>query len=104
MSPEIAESVQFLHKVEIGLGAWSWGDHLVWNYGRGYTDADIEAGFKVSLQHGINFVDTAEVYGNGRSERLLGQFVKNTEEPVLVATKFFPMPWRWTSSTVTRAL
>ena len=104
MSVELPESIQFLHKIEIGLGAWAWGDRMVWNYGRGYTDEDIEAGFKVSLENGVNFVDTAEIYGNGRSERLLGQFVKNTDLPVFVATKFFPMPWRWTSASVTGAL
>src|SRR6187402_2035226 len=66
MSVELPESIQFLHKIEIGLGAWAWGDRLVWNYGRGYTDDDIEAGFKVSLENGANLVDTAEIYGNGR--------------------------------------
>ncbi|MGC1378854.1 MAG: aldo/keto reductase [Anaerolineales bacterium] len=104
MSVELPESIQFLHKIEIGLGAWAWGDRMVWNYGRGYTDEDIEAGFKVSLENGVNFVDTAEIYGNGRSERLLGQFVKNNALPVFVATKFFPMPWRWTSASVVSAL
>lgn len=104
MPVELPESIQFLHKIEIGLGAWAWGDRLVWNYGRGYTDDDIEAGFKVSLENGVNFVDTAEIYGNGRSERLLGQFVKNRTQSVLVATKFFPLPWRWTSGSVVRAL
>lgn len=104
MSIEIPESLQFLHKAEIGLGAWAWGDRLVWSYGRGYTDDDIEAGFNVSMENGINFIDTAEIYGNGRSERLLGKFVKTAEWPVFVATKFFPMPWRWTSASVVGAL
>lgn len=104
MTVEIPESVQFLHKVEVGLGAWAWGDRMVWNYGRGFNDDDIEAGFKVSLENGVNLVDTAEIYGNGHSERLLGQFVKRTERPVFVATKFFPMPWRWTSASVVGAL
>ena len=104
MSAEISESIRFLYESEIGLGAWSWGDRMVWNYGKGYTDADIEDGFKISLENHVNFVDTAEVYGNGRSERLLGQFLKRTKTPVIVATKFFPMPWRWTKATVVRAL
>ncbi len=107
MAVELPESIQFLHKTEIGLGAWAWGDRMVWNYGRGYTDDDIEAGFKISLESGVNFIDTAEIYGNGRSERLLGQFVKNAAEsalPVFAATKFFPMPWRWTSASVVSAL
>ena len=83
----------FLHNAEMGLGAWSWGDRTMWNYGHGYTDGDIEAGFRASLDAGINLVDTAEVYGSGRSERLLGQFLKTTQTPVLVATKFMPYPW-----------
>jgi aryl-alcohol dehydrogenase-like predicted oxidoreductase len=49
-------------------------------------------------------VDTAEVYGSGRSERLLGQFLKETDQPVLVATKYFPFPWRFTKKSVIRAL
>lgn len=101
---DIPESVRFLHEVEIGLGAWAWGDRLVWGYGNGYADADVEAGFLTSIENGIRLVDTAEVYGNGRSERLLGQFLKKTDQPVIVATKFFPMPWRIRRASVTRAL
>ncbi len=101
---EIPESIQFLHKAEIGLGAWAWGDKIVWNYGSGYSDADIEQGFRISLENGVTFIDTAEIYGNGRSERLLGQFLENTEIPVIVATKFFPLPWRWSKNSVGKAL
>lgn len=101
---EIPASTQFLHETEIGLGAWAWGDRVVWNYGQGYSDADIEAGFRIALENGVNFVDTAEIYGNGRSERLLGQFIKNSPGTVRVATKFFPLPWRWTKNSVTAAL
>ena len=104
MPVEIPKSVQFLYQVDIGLGAWAWGDRIVWNYGKGYSDTDIEAGFRISLENGVHFVDTAEIYGNGRSERLLGQFLKRSETPVIVATKFFPLPWRWTKASVTRAL
>ncbi|MDX9992089.1 MAG: aldo/keto reductase [Anaerolineales bacterium] len=101
---DIPASTKFLHEAELGLGAWAWGDKIVWNYGKGYSDADIEEGFRISLENGVTLVDTAEVYGNGRSERLLGQFLKNTETPVLVATKFFPLPWRFTRKSVVNAL
>jgi len=104
MAADIPDSNKFLHDTEMGLGAWSWGDRMFWGYGKGYSDADIEAGFKISLENGIHFVDTAEIYGSGRSERLAGQFIKNTDQPVLVATKFFPLPWRLTKGSVTRAL
>lgn len=101
---DIPASIQFLHTTEIGLGAWAWGDRLVWDYGNSHTDEDIQLGFQTSLEHGIRLVDTAEIYGNGRSERLLGQFIKNTSTPVFVATKFFPLPWRIRPSAVLRAL
>lgn len=94
----------FLHNMEMGLGAWSWGDRMVWKYGQGYTDGDIEAGFKATLTGGVNLVDTAEVYGNGRSETLLGQFLKRTDQPVLVATKFMPYPWRLNRGALRRSL
>ncbi len=104
MNTVISNETRFLHAVEFGLGAWQWGDRLIWQYGQTHTDEDCRAAFQVSLEAGIRFVDTAEVYGNGRSERLLGQFLKETEQPVLVATKFFPFPWRLTKKSLIRAL
>ncbi len=98
-----AES-RFLDNIEMGLGAWSWGDRIYWHYGHGYTDDDIAGAFRTSLAAGVNLVDTAEVYGSGRSEHLLGNLIKNTTQPVLVATKFFPIPYRFTKRSVVRAL
>lgn len=104
MSDSTTKTTQPLHDAEMGLGAWAWGDRLFWHYGQGYTDDDIAGAFQTSLAAGVNLVDTAEVYGSGRSERLLGQFIKNTEQPVIVATKFFPIPYRFTTRSVVRAL
>jgi aryl-alcohol dehydrogenase-like predicted oxidoreductase len=101
---EISNETRFLHAVEIGLGAWQWGDRIMWGYGRGYTDIDLQAAFQASIDQGLRFIDTAEVYGTGRSEHLLGRFMKETDQPVLVATKFFPMPWRLTKQSLPRAL
>jgi aryl-alcohol dehydrogenase-like predicted oxidoreductase len=103
--PELlAKETLFLHNAQMGLGAWAWGDRTFWNYGRGYTDDDIAAAFQTSLAGGVNLVDTAEVYGSGRSETLLGQFLKTTTTPVLVATKFMPYPWRLNRSALMRSL
>jgi len=101
---EISGETRFLHAVELGLGAWQWGDRLVWQFGNGYGDEEVRRAFQVSMQEGIRFVDTAEVYGSGRSERLLGRFIKETDQPVLVATKFFPYPWRFSRKTIVKAL
>lgn len=101
---EVSNETRFLHAVEMGLGAWQWGDRIVWGYQPGESDKGIRESFDVSISMGVRFIDTAEVYGSGRSERLLGQFLKTTDEPVLVATKFFPWPWRLTKGFLPRAL
>jgi aryl-alcohol dehydrogenase-like predicted oxidoreductase len=88
----------------MGLGAWQWGDRVVWQYGQGYGAEDVRGAFETSVNEGIRFVDTAEIYGNGRSERLLGQFIRRTDQPILIATKFFPWPWRFTKGSLLRAL
>jgi aryl-alcohol dehydrogenase-like predicted oxidoreductase len=104
MPENTGAETRFLDNIEMGLGAWSWGDRIYWHYGHGYTDDDIADAFRTSLAAGVNLVDTAEVYGSGRSEHLLGKFIKNTTQPVIVATKFFPVPYRFTKNSVVRAL
>src|ERR1051325_5240134 len=101
---ELSSETRFLHAIEMGFGAWQWGDRVVWQYGHGYGDAEVREAFQASLQEGIRFVDTAEIYGSGRSERLLGQFLKETDQPVLIATKFLPFPWRLGKGSLQRAL
>jgi aryl-alcohol dehydrogenase-like predicted oxidoreductase len=93
-----------LRQIEVGLGTWQWGDQFMWNYGRGYGEADLRAAFDTSQSAGIILFDTAEVYGLGRSEKYLGQFLRAAPAPALVATKFFPFPWRWSKGALPRAL
>ncbi|HEX8991820.1 MAG TPA: aldo/keto reductase [Anaerolineales bacterium] len=104
MDSKVSTETRFLHAIEMGLGAWSWGDRGVWQYGRGYTSESVRDAFQSSVAEGIRFIDTAEVYGGGRSERLVGQFIAESGQPVLVATKFFPMPWRLSRNAIPAAL
>jgi aryl-alcohol dehydrogenase-like predicted oxidoreductase len=101
---EVSNETRFLHSIQLGLGAWQWGDRMVWGYGQTHTDEDIRKAFDVSLSLGIRFIDTAENYGSGFSERLLGKFLKETDQPVLIATKYFPWPWRFSKGFIPRAL
>lgn len=94
MSSGKNEAASFLHNAEMGLGAWSWGDRTLWNYGHGYGETDIKQVFDYSVSSGINIIDTAEVYGNGTSERYLGKFLKTTSSRIYIITKFMPFPWR----------
>ena len=89
----------------MGIGTWAWGDTWFWQYGKGgYSDADLDAAYQASLAYGITFFDTAEMYGRGRSERLLGQFARQAGWPVVITTKFFPLPWRVSKGQLSHAL
>lgn len=88
----------------LGVGTWSWGDSLFWQYGKGYGANDVQKAFETSLAAGVTFFDTAEIYGLGKSEELLGQFIQQTATPVAVATKYFPLPWRFNGQAVADAL
>ncbi len=95
----IQESVQLgpggVFVKPLGIGTWAWGDRVVWGYGRGeYSDDDLKAAFDACLDGGVTLFDTAEVYGSGQSEKLLGQFINSTDQLVIVASKFMPYPWR----------
>ncbi len=96
-----------LRVTPLGLGIWQWGDTMMWGYGKGYGDADLRPVFDATLAAGVNFIDTAEMYGRGRSESLLGQFMRETpaaRDQIVLATKFAPMPWRLSPGRLLRAL
>ncbi|MBR8830760.1 MAG: putative oxidoreductase [Chroococcopsis gigantea SAG 12.99] len=79
----------------LGLGTWAWGDKLFWNYGDRYGQEQVESAFTAGVEAGITFFDTAEVYGLGESENLLGRFMKKTAQHIDIATKYGPAPWRF---------
>ncbi|WP_044204993.1 aldo/keto reductase [Coleofasciculus chthonoplastes] len=88
----------------VGIGTWAWGDTLFWGYGKDYGVSQVRDAFAATLDAGVSFFDTAEVYGLGESESLLGQFMKEFGRPAQIATKYFPVPWRFTSQSVSDAL
>jgi aryl-alcohol dehydrogenase-like predicted oxidoreductase len=68
---------------EIGFGAWAIGGE--W----GETDEEESmAALHAAVDAGVTFFDTADVYGDGRSERLLGRLLRERDERLVVATKF----------------
>jgi aryl-alcohol dehydrogenase-like predicted oxidoreductase len=104
MNSSAAQDHAVFEGVEVGVGTWSWGDRMYWGYRQGYAEPDIRAAFDVSLQTGLNFFDTAEIYGQGKSEKYLGEFIKSSQQPVKVATKYMPYPWRLTARALSHAL
>ncbi|MEQ9666984.1 aldo/keto reductase [Coleofasciculus sp. G2-EDA-02] len=88
----------------VGIGTWAWGDKLFWGYGNDYGVSQVRDAFAATLDAGVSFFDTAEVYGLGESESLLGRFMKELGRPAQIATKYFPVPWRFTAQSVSDAL
>ena len=88
----------------LGIGTWAWGERRFWGYGQGYGEAEVAAAFDASVAAGIELFDTAEIYGSGESERLLGNLIRERGARVVVATKFAPYPWRLSARTLRRAL
>jgi aryl-alcohol dehydrogenase-like predicted oxidoreductase len=73
----------------IGLGAWEAGGDA---WGANPDDADIVRAFHAAFDEGVTWVDTAEVYGSGVSERLVGQAVAGRRDDLVVASKVGPQP------------
>jgi aryl-alcohol dehydrogenase-like predicted oxidoreductase len=74
----------------IGLGAWQFGS-AEWGYGRDYAGQEAHAIVRRALDLGVTLFDTAELYGFGRSERILGAAIGEDRDSVYLATKIFPL-------------
>jgi aryl-alcohol dehydrogenase-like predicted oxidoreductase len=75
---------------KIGLGTWQFGSRD-WGYGDQYATHDADAIVRRALELGVTLFDTAEIYGFGRSERILGQALGSNRESVFLATKILPL-------------
>jgi len=88
----------------IGVGTMAWSNSGMWGYGDRLKRADVEGAFKSSLAAGLKLFDTAEVYGRGYSERVLGELVRNELTLVYIATKYAPLPTRFSAWSLRVAL
>jgi aryl-alcohol dehydrogenase-like predicted oxidoreductase len=71
----------------ISFGAWQIGDSQYWGV---EEQADAEATVAAALDAGINLFDTAEMYGSGESERVLGRALGSKRDSVTIASKVWP--------------
>jgi aryl-alcohol dehydrogenase-like predicted oxidoreductase len=74
----------------IGLGTWQFGSRE-WGYGEEYADEESLRIVGRALDLGINLIDTAEIYGFGASERIVGRAIAGRRDEAFVATKIFPL-------------
>lgn len=73
----------------LGVGTASWGERLL-GYGRTHSRKDLMMVYSACLDEGFDFFDTAEGYGHGDSERILGECRREDRRPVTIATKYAP--------------
>jgi aryl-alcohol dehydrogenase-like predicted oxidoreductase len=84
----------------MGVGTWAWGDSATWgmgSYDTELTSASIHDAWDASIDAGANLFDTAEVYGGGESERIIGGLLAGDPGragSAVIATKFMPSPWK----------
>src|SRR6195952_4439475 len=83
--------VQGLGQVSrVGLGTWQFGSRE-WGYGEGYASSAAADIVHRARELGVNLFDTAEVYGTGKSERILGKALGHERADVIVASKILPI-------------
>ena len=81
----------------LGVGTNRWG-------ARGTDQESLGSVMAAAVDAGVTFFDTAEIYMGGRSERLLGAAARTAAHPVVLASKFAPLPYRLTGTQFERAL
>lgn len=100
----VGKSANSLKLPPMGLGAWAWGDSVFWGYNP-KNDEELHEVFDYAVSNDLAFFDTAELYGIGRSETLLGTFRQSSAngDKVQVATKFAALPFRTKPQNVVKA-
>jgi aryl-alcohol dehydrogenase-like predicted oxidoreductase len=84
----------------LGVGTWAWGDKGTWGmggYDSTYSEATIREAWDASIEAGVVLFDTAEIYGGGESERIIGRLLAaepSVRDKVVIASKFMPSPWK----------
>jgi aryl-alcohol dehydrogenase-like predicted oxidoreductase len=76
---------------EIGYGAWGIGG-IQWTGG---DDQEAKSALNLAIDQGLNFIDTALAYGDGHSERLVGEVARSRQERIFIATKVPPKNREW---------
>jgi len=74
----------------VGLGTWQFGS-TEWGYGSTYARDEAIKIVHRAIELGVTLIDTAEIYGLGKSERIVGEAIKGQRDKAFLATKLFPV-------------
>jgi aryl-alcohol dehydrogenase-like predicted oxidoreductase len=74
----------------VGLGTWQFGS-TEWGYGSDYARGEAVKIVHRAIELGVTLIDTAAIYGLGKSERIVGEAIRGNRDKVFIATKLFPV-------------
>ena len=81
-----------VHAPQLCIGAWPWGDTSTWHW-KPEEEPHVAAAWKHCVSKGVNFIDTAQVYGTGMSETICGRLVKDMpRDSFVMQDKYFVVP------------
>ena len=76
---------------EISFGTWGLGNNHSPGYGK-TSDTESEKALNLAYEKGVNFFDTADLYGLGHSEKIISKLLKNKRDKIIVASKGGTLP------------
>lgn len=104
MLPRVRLGQSPLEVAALGVGCWAWGDKRYWHYEEGHGPRDVVDAFDACLTAGLDLFDTAEAYGAGRGEKLLGWLARKSGRDLVVATKYAPLARRGGPAAIPKGL
>ena len=104
MRPSIQLGHSPLRVIPLGVGCWAWGDQRYWRYGEDHGPKDVVSAFKACLEAGLDLFDTAEAYGWGKGEQLLGALARRCRRSLTIATKYAPLAGRGGPAAIRKAI
>ncbi|RXK38296.1 auxin-induced protein [Tremella mesenterica] len=91
----VTATIRGIQVPPMAIGTWSWGDTSTWGY-KPEDNAGIKEAWEACNRVGLTFYDSAEGYGWGESERMIGRLLKDTDpeirKKIYIATKYLPWP------------
>jgi aryl-alcohol dehydrogenase-like predicted oxidoreductase len=90
--------------VPLGVGCWAWGDQEYWRYGTDLGPRDVVDAFDACLAAGLDLFDTAEAYGWGKGEQILGALARKSGRALVIATKYAPLAGRGGPAAIAKGL
>lgn len=104
MHPRVRLGRSPLEVVPLGVGCWAWGDRRFWLYEEDHGPQDVVDAFGACLAAGLDLYDTAEAYGWGKGEKILGALIRKSGRSLIVATKYAPLAGRGGPAAIAKGL